>query len=123
MGSLWNAYYLYNGYAEDNFKAEIDALWTTVKPLYEQLYTYVRRILSENVYPDELQRFGRLPAHVLGIKFAYRTIISDTKNILSGNMWAQSWGNIAPHVLPYDADPIDATPAMIEQVLSLNLCL
>lgn len=31
-------------------------------------------------------------------------------------MWAQTWGNVARHVLPYNADPIDATPAMIEQV-------
>jgi hypothetical protein len=32
-------------------------------------------------------------------------------------MWAQSWGNIAGHLLPYNADPIDATPEMIAQVI------
>lgn len=32
-------------------------------------------------------------------------------------MWAQSWGNIAKHVLPYpDAPAVDATPEMIAQV-------
>lgn len=66
MGSLWNAYYLYEGYSENEFKAAIEELWTTVKPLYEQLYTYVRRVLAETVYPDQIQRYGRLPAHVLG---------------------------------------------------------
>ena len=66
MGKLWNAYYLFDGYSEDQFKADIEEIWTTVKPLYEQLYTYVRRILAENVYPGQLQRYGRLPAHVLG---------------------------------------------------------
>ena len=32
-------------------------------------------------------------------------------------MWAQSWGNIAKHVLPYpEAPAVDATPEMIKQV-------
>ena len=66
MGSLWNEYYLYEGYSEDEFKAAIEELWQTVKPLYEQLYTYVRKMLSSTIYKDRLQRFGRLPAHVLG---------------------------------------------------------
>lgn len=66
MGSLWNMYYLYDGYSEDQFKSEIEQLWLTVKPLYEQLYSYVRRALSTTIYKDQLQRNGRLPAHVLG---------------------------------------------------------
>lgn len=68
MGSLWNEYYLYEGYSEDEFKAAIEELWQTVKPLYQQLYSYVRRVLAENVYRGQVQRFGRLPAHVLGTK-------------------------------------------------------
>lgn len=36
-------------------------------------------------------------------------------------MWAQSWGNIAKHVLPFpDAPAVDATPGMIEQVLTFK---
>ena len=66
MGSLWNDYYLYEGYSEDQFKEAIDVLWNTVKPLYVELYTYVRRILSTTVYAGKVQRYGRLPAHVLG---------------------------------------------------------
>lgn len=32
-------------------------------------------------------------------------------------MWAQSWGNVAKHVLPYpEAPAVDATPEMIKQV-------
>jgi len=66
MGSLWNEYYLYEGYSEDDFKVAIEELWQTVKPLYVELYTYVRRILATNVYPGNVQRYGRLPANVLG---------------------------------------------------------
>ncbi|KAK4008639.1 hypothetical protein OUZ56_013772 [Daphnia magna] len=98
MGSLWNEYYLYEDFTEDEFKAEIEALWQTVKPLYVHLYTYVRRILSTTIYQGQVDRYGRLPAHVLG------------------NMWAQSWGNIAKHVIPYpDAPSVDATPEMNNQ--------
>lgn len=68
MGSLWNAYYLYDGYLEDEFKTDIEELWQTVKPLYVQLYTYVRRVLSTTIYQGQVQRYGRLPAHVLGAK-------------------------------------------------------
>ena len=66
MGSLWNEYYLFEGYSEDDFKVAIEELWQTVKPLYVELYTYVRRILATNVYPGNVQRYGRLPANVLG---------------------------------------------------------
>lgn len=66
MGSLWNEYYLYEGYSESDFKADIEHLWQQVKPLYEQLYSYVRKILATEVYPGKIQRYGRLPAHVLG---------------------------------------------------------
>ena len=66
MGKLWNEFYLYDSYSEDDFKNAIEELWQTVKPLYVELYTYVRRILATNVYPGQVQRYGRLPAHVLG---------------------------------------------------------
>lgn len=66
MGSLWNAYYTYDGYSEEQFKNEINDIWMQLKPLYEQLYTYVRRILATQVFPDQMQRYGRIPAHVLG---------------------------------------------------------
>jgi hypothetical protein len=37
-------------------------------------------------------------------------------------MWAQSWGNIAKHVLPYpDAPAVDATPGMIAKVYSIQM--
>lgn len=35
-------------------------------------------------------------------------------------MWAQSWGNIAKHVLPYpDAPAVDATPGMVAKVTTV----
>lgn len=74
MGNLWNAYYtdLPSGYDEQKFKDEIESLWLTVRPLYLQLYTYVRRILSQ-VFPGQVQHFGRLPAHVLGTVVVFRS--------------------------------------------------
>ena len=68
MGSLWNVYYLYEDYEEQMFKDSIEELWMKVKPLYTQLYSYVRRALSTTIYKGQVQRYGRLPAHVLGIR-------------------------------------------------------
>lgn len=99
MGSLRNAYYLYEGYTEDQFREDLKELYETVKPLYQELFTYVRRILADHVYPDNVNRYGSLPAHILG------------------NMWAQSWGNIGSLVMPYVSASVNATPQMIEQDL------
>ena len=45
----------------------VDDLWEELKPLYEQLYAYVRRKLSDhyptlNIDPEH----GTIPAHILG---------------------------------------------------------
>lgn len=66
MGNLWNDYYLYDGYTEDNFKKNIEDLWQQLKPLYVKLYTFVRRTLAEGIYKDKIPRYGRLPAHIFG---------------------------------------------------------
>ena len=120
MGSLWNAYYVYPEYSEEDFKKEIQDLWVQVKPLYVQLYTYVRRILSTGVYKNNLKRFGHLPAHILGDLI--RRVKVNLYWILftwSGDMWAQTWGNIGSLVLPYDAPAVTADVELIKQVIKV----
>ena len=60
------------------FATEMERLWQQVKPLYDSLYTYTRRKLSEKYGPAVVSEDKPIPAHLLG------------------NMWAQSWGNIYP---------------------------
>jgi len=76
-------------------------LWEQLRPLYQQLHAYVRRHLRLK-YGDELVKpTGPLPAHLLG------------------NMWAQTWGNIADFMRPYPKrESTDVTPNMIKQVSS-----
>jgi len=78
-GAMWRAKY---DMEPDAFAAEMERLWQQVKPLYESLYIYTRRKLSEKYGKDVVPPDGLIPAHVLG------------------NMWAQQWGNIYPILKP-----------------------
>ena len=67
------------------------------QPLYEQLHAYVRQRLHEK-YGDVVDPEGPIPAHLLG------------------NMWAQSWNNIADMLKPYPNKPsIEVTEEMKKQ--------
>jgi peptidyl-dipeptidase A len=68
------------------FAAEMERLWQQVKPLYDSLYTYTRRKLSEKYGMQVVALDKPIPAHLLG------------------NMWAQQWGNIYPLLAPANAD-------------------
>lgn len=57
--------YTYDGYSEQDFRSDIDEIWLKIKPLYVQLYTYVRRVLATK-YKGHVKLYGRLPTHVLG---------------------------------------------------------
>ncbi len=93
-GALWRSGY---DMPADAFKAETDRLWGQVKPLYEQLQCYVRGRLVEK-YGDKGQMNGMIPAH------------------LTGNMWAQQWGNIWDIVAPYkDEVALSVTPELRKQ--------
>nr|CAI5824256.1 unnamed protein product [Callosobruchus analis] len=81
----------------DLFK-DLENTWEEVKPLYEQLLTYVRRRLREFYGPERISRQAPLPAHILG------------------NMWAQSWTNIFDITQPYPGQTfLDVTPEMLKQ--------
>ena len=82
-GAMWRSKY---DMEPDAFAAEMERLWQQVKPLYDSLYTYTRRKLSEKYGPTVVPLDKPIPAHLLG------------------NMWAQGWSNIYPLLAPADAD-------------------
>ena len=82
-GALWRSKYDMDA---DAFAAEMERLWQQVKPLYDSLYTYTRRKLSEKYGKDVVAPDKPIPAHLLG------------------NMWAQTWGNVYPLLAPAGGD-------------------
>nr|WP_246505397.1 M2 family metallopeptidase [Coralloluteibacterium stylophorae] len=91
-GALWRSGYDMEPAA---FQAETDRLWNQVKPLYDKLQCYTRTKLVEEYGPERGQVGDMIPAH------------------LTGNMWAQSWGNLWPILAPYPAESgISLTPAL-----------
>jgi peptidyl-dipeptidase A len=76
LGTYWRSNY---DMPADAFSAELDRLWTQVRPLYEALHAHVRASLAK-AYPGKVPERGPIPAHLLG------------------NIWAQQWGNIYPLV-------------------------
>ncbi|CAH0552700.1 unnamed protein product [Brassicogethes aeneus] len=92
-GALWRY-----AYEDENLIANMDELWAQVEPLYDELHKYVGRKLKCR-YGNKLDlNDGLLPAH------------------LFGNMWAQTWNNIAELVLPFpDAPSIDVEDGFKKQ--------
>jgi peptidyl-dipeptidase A len=79
VGQIWRSWY---DMEPDAFAAKMDALWAQVAPLYNNLHCYVRGRLNE--------RYGETVQPDSGL------IRAD----LTGNMWAQAWGNIYDVVAP-----------------------
>jgi peptidyl-dipeptidase A len=71
-GAMWRLKY---DMPADDFTKEVDRLWDQVRPLYVSLHAYVRMKLREK-YGDVVPESGPIPAH------------------LTGNIWAQDWGNV-----------------------------
>jgi len=93
-GAMWREKY---DMPPDAFAAELDRLWTQVKPLYLSLHTYTRKKLREKYGAAVVPANGPIPAHLLG------------------NMWAQTWDNIYPLLAPPDADPGYDLSAILKQ--------
>ncbi len=79
VGIMWRSRY---DMPPDAFAAELERLWTQVRPLYVALHAHVRARLGETYGADLVPKDGRIPAHLLG------------------NMWSQGWTNIYPLVAP-----------------------
>jgi peptidyl-dipeptidase A len=79
VGALWRSNY---DMSPTEFAALTDKLWLEVKPLYDELHTFVRTKLNAK-YGDTVQpKTGPIRADLLG------------------NMWAQEWGDIYDLVAP-----------------------
>jgi peptidyl-dipeptidase A len=83
-GAMWRSNY---DMPPDEFGAEVDRLWTQVRPLYVSLHAYVRWKLAKKYGPSVVREDAPIPAHLLG------------------NIWAQDWTNIYSLVAPADSDP------------------
>ncbi|CAG9769628.1 unnamed protein product [Ceutorhynchus assimilis] len=92
-----NSQYWLHDYEDPNFKTAVFNLWEQLKPLYLQIHAYVRTKLREK-YGDIVSEKGPIPAHLLG------------------NMWAQTWNNVAEFMLPYpDVRDHNLTAILIEK--------
>ncbi len=93
VGELWRS-----SYDQDpkDFEADIERLWSELKPFYESLHCYVRMKLRTH-YGAKISE-ATIPAHVLG------------------NLWAQEWQHIYDLVEPYKNEPkLDIDRALVEK--------
>lgn len=63
-GDAWRS-----AYETPNLSEQLDKLYSTLKPFYQQLHAYIRRKLN-NIYSNygTIKADGPIPAHLLGIK-------------------------------------------------------
>jgi len=95
-GELWR-----EEFESSNVTDELNELWLTIKPFYQQLHAYVRRKLIEVYSESHIKPDGPIPAHLLG------------------NMWAQTWGNIYSIVAPFPKKKaVDVTDTMNEKKMT-----
>jgi peptidyl-dipeptidase A len=101
QGALWRSKY---DMSPPQFSAEVDRLWTQVKPLYDSLQGYVREKLIEKYAEKTVPRGQPIPAHLLG------------------NLWAQEWGNVYDLVKPPKVDVgFDLTRILAERAKKKQL--
>ena len=99
-GELWRAGY---DMTPAQFSDEVERAWQQLKPLYDELHTYVRNRLIAKYGKAADRPDGMIPAQLLG------------------NMWAQEWGNIYDIVAPNDPklshfQPLDLEAALKKQI-------
>ena len=98
LGAMWRSNYDMD---PDAFAAEAERLLGQIQPLYEALHCYVRAKLSDYYGSRLVPEDGPIPAHLLG------------------NMWAQSWANVADIVAPGGAAPgYDLTELIVRSGMS-----
>lgn len=95
MADIWKGGY---DMSSAEFEAEMNRLWTEVKPLYDKLHCFVRAKLEKQYGPDKVKPGAPIPAHLLG------------------NMWAQEWQALYPLVEPHKGKgSIDVTKQMVQK--------
>uniref|UniRef100_A0A8C3B0J7 Angiotensin-converting enzyme n=1 Tax=Cyclopterus lumpus TaxID=8103 RepID=A0A8C3B0J7_CYCLU len=89
-GADWRSWY-----ESTTFEKDIEDLYRTIEPLYQNLHAFVRRKLYNQYGPKYINLKGPIPAHLLG------------------NMWAQTWNNIYDMMIPFPDKPnLDVTDEM-----------
>ncbi|KAL6095238.1 ace [Pungitius sinensis] len=92
-GADWRSWY-----ESATFEQDIEGLYRTIEPLYQNLHAFVRRKLYDQYGPKYINLKGPIPAHLLG------------------NMWAQTWNNIYGMMIPFPDKPnLDVTGEMVNQ--------
>uniref|UniRef100_A0A182QDG1 Angiotensin-converting enzyme n=1 Tax=Anopheles farauti TaxID=69004 RepID=A0A182QDG1_9DIPT len=92
------AEYWLDAYEDDTFEAQVDAAIEQIRPLYEQIHGYVRYKLRKHYGSEIVSEKGPIPIHLLG------------------NMWGQTWDNIADITTPFpNKKLLDVTDEMVRQ--------
>jgi peptidyl-dipeptidase A len=84
VGALWRSGY---DMSPAELAADLERLWSEVKPLYDELHCYVRGKLQARYGKATVPDHAPIPSELLG------------------NMWAQEWNNIYDLVVPYPREP------------------
>lgn len=77
-----------------NVENSADKLWNSVKSLYQLLHAVVRFKLKEK-YPNLIDKFGAIPAHLLG------------------DLWSQNWVALVDMILPNSTGTLDITKKLL----------
>jgi peptidyl-dipeptidase A len=94
-GELWRSGY---DMSPAEFEADVDRLWSEVKPFYDELHCFARSRLQAAYGKEKVPDGKPIPAHLLG------------------NMWAQDWANLYPMLEPYPgAGALDVDGALRRQ--------
>jgi len=89
-GDMWLRHY-----ESESFKLDVEDIWATIMPFYEEIHAYVRAKLRQVYGPSIIGDDGMMPAHLLG------------------NMWAHSWGNVYSFTVPFpNKTSVDLTEQM-----------
>lgn len=81
-------------YESDTFVQDMDDLWEEVKPLYDELHTYVLNKLRERYPQLQKDKDNLIPAHILGklvlnfIHFFHLWLQPGTKRTLEGSIFS-----------------------------------
>src|SRR5688572_6084634 len=95
VGALWRSKY---DMPPDAFAAEVDRLWSQVKPLYDELHCYVRAELNKEYGDDVVPLDQPIRADLLG------------------NMWAQGWASLYDIAEPPNASlGLDLDKLLVEK--------
>nr|XP_046233461.1 angiotensin-converting enzyme [Scatophagus argus] len=98
-GAEWRSWY-----ETETFEQDLEQLYRTIEPLYQNLHAFVRRQLYNQYGSKYINLKGPIPAHLLG------------------NMWAQTWNNIYNMMIPFPDKPnMDVTDEMIKQGYNATL--